>query len=211
MRQVSPNATLLTPVQCKSLWIQFTADITYIVNQAKSAQVPYHELLCTFIVTLFVRPFSVFANKFLYFLNFEQKLISIWNAPALFQNCITCFIFQLKFLILNLTSTLTRHAWYFPQEARKQAKKVIQQMFRLVLLAMMTLLSAYGAMGIAAKPEVAAVMKEVWQALAVLMKDLGPEVLAVLKDEVPKALSFLGPQMVAAIMALLTKMMARWR
>ncbi|KAI9384817.1 hypothetical protein POPTR_012G116130v4 [Populus trichocarpa] len=134
MRQVSPNATLLTPVQCKSLWIQFTADITYIVNQAKSAQ-----------------------------------------------------------------------------EARKQAKKVIQQMFRLVLLAMMTLLSAYGAMGIAAKPEVAAVMKEVWQALAVLMKDLGPEVLAVLKDEVPKALSFLGPQMVAAIMALLTKMMARWR
>jgi hypothetical protein len=36
-------------------------------------------------------------------------------------------------------------------------------------------------------------------------------VLAVLKDEVPKALSFLGPQMVAAIMALLTKMMARWR
>ncbi|KAI9384818.1 hypothetical protein POPTR_012G116130v4 [Populus trichocarpa] len=132
--EVSPNATLLTPVQCKSLWIQFTADITYIVNQAKSAQ-----------------------------------------------------------------------------EARKQAKKVIQQMFRLVLLAMMTLLSAYGAMGIAAKPEVAAVMKEVWQALAVLMKDLGPEVLAVLKDEVPKALSFLGPQMVAAIMALLTKMMARWR
>ncbi|KAL9335533.1 hypothetical protein Peur_072714 [Populus x canadensis] len=85
--EVSPNATLLTPVQCKSLWIQFTADITYIVNQAKSAQ-----------------------------------------------------------------------------EARKQAKKVIQQMFRLVLLAMMTLLSAYGAMGIAAKPEVAAVMKEVWQA-----------------------------------------------
>jgi len=42
VRQVSPNATLLTPVECKSLWMQFKADIKYIMNQATSAQVPYH-------------------------------------------------------------------------------------------------------------------------------------------------------------------------
>ncbi|KAJ6386682.1 hypothetical protein OIU78_016584 [Salix suchowensis] len=113
--EVSPNATLLTPAQCKSLWMQFKADIAYIVNQATS-----------------------------------------------------------------------------DQEARRQAKKVIKQILGLVALAMMTLLSAYGAMGIAAKPEVAAVMKEVGQAMAALMKDIGPEVLAILKDELPKALSFLG-------------------
>ena len=165
MRQVSPNATLLTPVKCKSLWTQFKADITCIVNQATSDQVPYHELLCIFIVTLFVRPFSELWT--------ETNIYR--NAPALFQNCITCFIFQLKFLILNLTSTLTCHASYFPQEARKQSKKVIQQMFRLVLLVLLVMIMTYG---IAAKPE---------------------------------ALSFLGPQMVAAIMALVAKMKARWR
>ncbi|KAJ6417908.1 hypothetical protein OIU84_001315 [Salix udensis] len=36
--EVSPNATLLTPAQCKSLWMQFKADIAYIVNQATSDQ-----------------------------------------------------------------------------------------------------------------------------------------------------------------------------
>lgn len=36
--EVSPNATLLTPVQCKSLWTQFKADITCIVNKATSDQ-----------------------------------------------------------------------------------------------------------------------------------------------------------------------------
>ncbi|KAF9671827.1 hypothetical protein SADUNF_Sadunf12G0089500 [Salix dunnii] len=132
--EVPTNATLLTPAQCKLLWMQFKAEIAYIVNQAKS-----------------------------------------------------------------------------DQEARRQAKKVIKQILGLVALAMMTLLSAYGAMGIAAKPEVAAVMKEVGQAMAALMKDIGPEVLAVLKDELPKALSFLGPQMVAVIMALFTNITARWR
>lgn len=73
----------------------------------------------------------------------------------------------------------TCHAWYFPQEARKQDQNVIQQMFSLVLLAMMTY-------GIAAKPEGLAILKDI---------------------EEPKALSFLGRQMVAAMMALVTKMM----
>jgi len=41
MRQVSPKATLLTPVQCKSLWRQFKAETEYSVTQAISAQVPY--------------------------------------------------------------------------------------------------------------------------------------------------------------------------
>ncbi|KAF9660574.1 hypothetical protein SADUNF_SadunfUnG0010700 [Salix dunnii] len=132
--EVSTNTTLLTPVQCKSLWMRFKAEVAYIVNQATS-----------------------------------------------------------------------------DQEARRQAKKVIKQILGLVALAMMTLLSAYGAMGIAAKPEVAAVMKEVGQAMAALMKDIGPEVLAVLKDELPKALSFLGPQVVSVIMVLFTNMTARWR
>ncbi|KAJ6761106.1 PROTEIN SEY1 [Salix purpurea] len=37
-KEVSPKATLLTPVQCKSLWRQFTAETEYSVTQAISAQ-----------------------------------------------------------------------------------------------------------------------------------------------------------------------------
>ncbi|CAK7336940.1 unnamed protein product [Dovyalis caffra] len=37
-RQVSPNATLLTPVQCKSLWKQFIEETEHEVTQAISAQ-----------------------------------------------------------------------------------------------------------------------------------------------------------------------------
>ncbi|KAJ6748235.1 PROTEIN SEY1 [Salix purpurea] len=133
--EVSPHATLLTPVQqCKLLWMQFKADIAYVVNQATS-----------------------------------------------------------------------------DQEARRQAKKVIKKILGLVALALMTLLSGYWAMGTAANPEVAAAMTNVRQAMADLMKDIGPEVLAFLNEELPKALSFLGPQVVAAIMALLTNMTARWQ
>ncbi|KAF9671828.1 hypothetical protein SADUNF_Sadunf12G0089600 [Salix dunnii] len=36
--EVPTNATLLTPAQCKLLWMQFKAEIAYIVNQAKSDQ-----------------------------------------------------------------------------------------------------------------------------------------------------------------------------
>ncbi|KAJ6417909.1 hypothetical protein OIU84_001316 [Salix udensis] len=96
-------------------------------------------------------------------------------------------------------------------EALRQAKKVIKQILGLVAFAIMTLLSAYWAMGTASNPEVAAGLRNVGQAMVHLMKDIGPEVLAILKDELPKALSFLGPQMVAVIMALFTNMTARWQ
>ncbi|KAJ6358275.1 hypothetical protein OIU76_000052 [Salix suchowensis] len=36
--EVSPDATLLAPVECNSLWMQFKADIKYIMSQATSAQ-----------------------------------------------------------------------------------------------------------------------------------------------------------------------------
>ncbi|CAK7336935.1 unnamed protein product [Dovyalis caffra] len=36
--EVSANATLLTPVECKSLWMQFKADTKYITNQGRAAQ-----------------------------------------------------------------------------------------------------------------------------------------------------------------------------
>jgi len=40
--QVSPKDTLITPVQCKSLWRQFKAETEYTVTQAISAQVYIH-------------------------------------------------------------------------------------------------------------------------------------------------------------------------
>ncbi|KAJ6761105.1 PROTEIN SEY1 [Salix purpurea] len=36
--EVSPNDTLLTPVKCKSLWMEFKEDMKYTVNQARSHQ-----------------------------------------------------------------------------------------------------------------------------------------------------------------------------
>jgi len=42
MVQVSPKDTLITPVQCKSLWRQFKAETEYTVTQAMSAQVYIH-------------------------------------------------------------------------------------------------------------------------------------------------------------------------
>ncbi|KAK6264395.1 hypothetical protein SCA6_019829 [Theobroma cacao] len=39
--EVSPNNTLITPVQCKSLWRQFKAETEYTVTQAISAQEAY--------------------------------------------------------------------------------------------------------------------------------------------------------------------------
>ncbi|KAG6746292.1 hypothetical protein POTOM_050830 [Populus tomentosa] len=37
-KQVSPNDTLLTPVECKSLWMEFKEDMKYKMNQARSDQ-----------------------------------------------------------------------------------------------------------------------------------------------------------------------------
>ncbi|KAJ6294429.1 hypothetical protein OIU76_022493 [Salix suchowensis] len=36
--EVSPNDTLLTPMKCKSLWMEFKEDMKYTVNQARSHQ-----------------------------------------------------------------------------------------------------------------------------------------------------------------------------
>lgn len=36
--EVSPNDTLLTPVECKSLWMEFKEDMKYKMNQARSDQ-----------------------------------------------------------------------------------------------------------------------------------------------------------------------------
>lgn len=41
LKQVSPKDTLITPVQCKSLWRQFKSETEYTVTQAISAQVNF--------------------------------------------------------------------------------------------------------------------------------------------------------------------------
>lgn len=43
--QVTPEKTLITPVQCKSLWRQFKNETEYTVTQAISAQVFFASLL----------------------------------------------------------------------------------------------------------------------------------------------------------------------
>jgi hypothetical protein len=53
MMQVSPNATLLTPLQCKSLCMQFIKEIEYEVTLAVSLQVPYYILLVPFMAFQF--------------------------------------------------------------------------------------------------------------------------------------------------------------
>ncbi|KAG6753344.1 hypothetical protein POTOM_043404 [Populus tomentosa] len=136
--EVSPNATLLTPVECRSLWMQFKADIKYIINQATSAQ-----------------------------------------------------------------GTLRQ---------AKRAIKIVVGVAVVVGAAVVATVGAPTAMGIAARPEVAAVMKEVGPGLAAVMKDIGPEVLATLKDigpEVAGAVRSLGPQIVTAVIAMMTNGFAR--
>lgn len=136
--EVSPNATLLTPVECRSLWMQFKADIKYIINQATSAQ-----------------------------------------------------------------GTLRQ---------AKRAIKIVVGVAVVVGAAVVATVGAPTAMGIAARPEVAAVMKAVGPGLAAVMKDIGPEVLATLKDigpEVAGAVRSLGPQIVTAVIAMMTNGFAR--
>ncbi|KAL3575591.1 hypothetical protein D5086_023692 [Populus alba] len=136
--EVSPNATLLTPVECRSLWMQFKADIKYIINQATSAQ-----------------------------------------------------------------GTLRQ---------AKRAIKIVVGVAVVVGAAVVATVGAPTAMGIAARPEVAAVMKAVGPGLAAVMKDIGPEVLATLKDigpEVAGAVTSLGPQIVTAVIAMMTNGFAR--
>ncbi|XP_052301853.1 protein ROOT HAIR DEFECTIVE 3 homolog 2 isoform X10 [Populus trichocarpa] len=136
--EVSPNATLLTPVECKSLWMQFKADIKYIMNQATSAQ-----------------------------------------------------------------------------QTLRQAKRAITIVVGVVVVVGAAVVATVGtptAMGIAARPEVAAVLKAVGPGLAAVMKDIGPEVLATLKDigpEVAGAVRSLGPQIVTAVIAMMTNGFAR--
>lgn len=136
--EVSPNATLLTPVECKSLWMQFKADIKYIMNQATSTQ-----------------------------------------------------------------------------QTLRQAKRAITIVVGVVVVVGAAVVATVGtptAMGIAARPEVAAVLKAVGPGLAAVMKDIGPEVLATLKDigpEVAGAVRSLGPQIVTAVIAMMTNGFAR--
>ncbi|XP_065625961.1 protein ROOT HAIR DEFECTIVE 3 homolog 2-like [Quercus suber] len=47
--EVSPTDTLITPVQCKSLWRQFIAETEYTVTQAVSAQVNFYAFCFSFI------------------------------------------------------------------------------------------------------------------------------------------------------------------
>ncbi|CAK7336934.1 unnamed protein product [Dovyalis caffra] len=136
--EVSANATLITPVECKSLWMQFKADINYITKQARAAQ---------------------------------EGL---------------------------------RHA--------KRAIKIVVGVVAVVGAAVVTTVGTPTVMGIAARPEVAAVLKAVGPELAAVMKDIGPEVLATLKDvgpEVAAAVRSLGPPLVAGVIGLMTKGLAR--
>jgi hypothetical protein len=58
MKQVSPNDTMLTPVECKSLWMEFKEDMKYKMNQARSDQVPCYILLYVFIAPCLLEHFQ---------------------------------------------------------------------------------------------------------------------------------------------------------
>jgi hypothetical protein len=173
-------------------------------------------VLCIFLMNLSVRTFSVYANKFLCFLNLVRKLISIWNAPAQFLRSAYYVLFANRSSFWwNLTSTQTCHTWCFPQQTLRQAKRAITIVVGVVVVVGAAVVATVGtptAMGIAARPEVAAVLKAVGPGLAAVMKDIGPEVLAMLKDigpEVAGAVRSLGPQIVTAVIAMMTNGFAR--
>lgn len=52
LKQVSPKKTLITPVQCKSLWRQFKAETEYTVTQAIAAQAWSHLSFLTPVILL---------------------------------------------------------------------------------------------------------------------------------------------------------------
>lgn len=142
--EVSPNDTLLTPVECKSLWMEFKEDMKYKMNQARS-----------------------------------------------------------------------------DQEALRNAKRVIKIVVGVVGAAVIAAVGVPTAMKIAARPEVAAVLKAVttWL-LAVLkyigmevletLKYIGMDVLEMLKDAAAMAVRSLHPHIVAIIIALVTNQ-SDWR
>ncbi|KAI9381483.1 hypothetical protein POPTR_015G112600v4 [Populus trichocarpa] len=142
--EVSPNDTLLTPVECKSLWMEFKEDMKYKMNQARS-----------------------------------------------------------------------------DQEALRNAKRVIKIVVGVVGAAAITAVGVPTAMKIAARPEVAAVLKAVTTWLLAVLKYIGMEVLEtlkyigidvleMLKDAAAMAVRSLQPEIVAIIIALVTKQ-SDWR
>ena len=57
--QVPPENTLISPVQCKSIWRTFTAETEYVVTQAISARVQHY--LC--VSVLFIKGLIVFMES----------------------------------------------------------------------------------------------------------------------------------------------------
>lgn len=139
-------------------------------------------------------------------------------ACTVFYKSIICSVRPFKFLMSwNLTSNLSWHTCCFPQEALRNAKRVIKIVVGVAGAAAITAVGVPTAMKIAARPEVAAVLKAVttWS-LAVLkyigmdvletLKYLGMDVLEMLKD----AVRSLHPHIVAIIIALVTQQ-SDWR
>ncbi|KAB5525287.1 hypothetical protein DKX38_023036 [Salix brachista] len=131
--EVSPNDTLLTPVKCKSLWMEFKEDMKYTMNQARSHQ---------------------------------------------------------------------------------EALRIVRRKIKIVGAAVIMGAGLPPAMKIAARPEVAAILKAVKILLVAMLKDiamevlpvlkdLGVEVLEMLKDTVLMAVRSLQPAMVGTVIALL--------
>ncbi|KAJ6688524.1 PROTEIN SEY1 [Salix koriyanagi] len=134
--EVSPNDTLLTPMKCKSLWMEFKEDMKYTVNQARSHQ-----------------------------------------------------------------------------EALRIVRRKIKIVVGIVGAAVITVVGLPSAMKIAARPEVAAILKPVRILLVAILKDiamevlpvlrdLGMEVVEMLKETVLMALRSLQPEMVGTVIAL---------
>lgn len=143
-------------------------------------------------------------------------------ACTVFYKSIICSMRPLKFLVSwNLTSNLSWHTCCFPQEALRNAKRVIKIVVGVVGAAVIAAVGVPTAMKIAARPEVAAVLKAVttWS-LAVLkyigmevletLKYIGMDVLEMLKDAAAMAVRSLHPHIVAIIIALVTNQ-SDWR
>ncbi|KAF9668157.1 hypothetical protein SADUNF_Sadunf15G0099700 [Salix dunnii] len=128
--EVSPNDTLLTPVKCKSLWMEFKEDIKYTTNQARSHQ-----------------------------------------------------------------------------EALRIVRRRIKIVVGIVGAAVIAGAGLPPAMKIAARPEVAAILKAVKLLLVAMLKDIGMEVLPVLKDLGMEVLEMLKETVLMAVRSLQPAMM----
>ncbi|XP_074579536.1 protein ROOT HAIR DEFECTIVE 3-like [Curcuma longa] len=119
---VSPSNTLITPVQCKSLWKQFKTETEYTVTQAISAQEAHKRSNSTLpppwaILAILILGFNelmvLFRNPFYLFLLFVMFLVfkALWvqlDVAEMFQNGILPGILTLSTRFLPTVMNLLR-------------------------------------------------------------------------------------------------------